>query len=77
MITKMFKPLMDKTMNAYIDDIVVKSKKEPDRLKDLVKVFAILKEHKLRLNAAKYIFGVSSSKFLRHLVTRRGIEANP
>ena len=28
MITKMFKPIMGKTMNAFIDDMVVKIKKE-------------------------------------------------
>ena len=33
--------------------------------------------HKLRLNAAKCSFEVSSRKFLGHLVTRQGIEANP
>ena len=53
MITKMFEPIMKKTMDAYIDDMVVKSKKEPDHLKDLAEVFAIHKEHKLRLNATK------------------------
>ena len=60
MITKIFEPIMDKNMDAYIDDMVVKSKKELDHLKDLAKVFTILKEHKLRLNSAKYAFGVSS-----------------
>ena len=52
MITKMFGHLMDSTMDAYIDDMVVKSKEESDHLKDLVDVFAILKEHKLLLNVA-------------------------
>ena len=68
---------MGKTMDAYIDDMVVKSKTEPDHVRDLTEVFAILKKHKLRLNVAKCTFGVSSGKFLGHLVTRRGIESNP
>ena len=70
MITKMFELIMDKTMDIYIDDMVVKSKKESDHVRDLVEVFRMLKEHKLRLNAAKCAFGVNSGKFLRHLVTR-------
>ena len=49
----MFKPIMDKTMDTYIDDMVVKSKKVSDHLKDLTEVFKILKEYKLILNAAK------------------------
>ena len=61
---------MSKTMDAYINDMVVKSKKEPNHVRHLAKVFVILKRHKLRLNAAKYAFGVSSKKFLGHLVSR-------
>ncbi|GFS42838.1 hypothetical protein Acr_00g0081980 [Actinidia rufa] len=60
-----------KTMDAYIDDMVVKSREKPDHLRDLSEIFAILRQHKLRLNAAKCAFGVGSGKFLGHLVTRR------
>ena len=56
-------------MDAYIEDMVVKSKEELDYLKDLVEVFEILKEHKLRLNVTKCAFGVSSGKFLGRLVS--------
>ena len=61
---------MGKTMDAYIDDMVFKSKKEPDHVRELAEVFTILKKYKLRLNATKCAFGVSSRKFLGHLVTR-------
>ena len=76
MITKMFGRLMGSTMNAYNDDMVVKNKEEMDPLKDLTEVFEILKEHKLRVNATKCAFWVSSGKFLGHLVTLLGIVAN-
>ncbi|GFY85297.1 hypothetical protein Acr_04g0000350 [Actinidia rufa] len=71
------KVIEELTMDAYIDDMVVKSKEESDHLRDLTEIFAILRQHKLRLNAAKCAFCVGSGKFLGHLVTRRGIEANP
>ena len=74
-ITKIFKLIMGKAMDAYIDDMVVKSKKEPNHLKDLIEVFTILKEHKLRLNLSKCAFGLSLGQFLEHLVTWQGIEA--
>ena len=73
----MFKTQLGHTMEAYIDDMVVKSKIDDDHLADLQVVFDILKKHKLWLNAAKCAFGVGSGKFLCHLVTRRGIEADP
>ena len=69
MIIKIFKPIMDKNMDAYIYDMVVKRKRESDHVKDLAKVFRILKEHKLRLNAVKCAFGLNSGKFLGYLVT--------
>lgn len=37
----------------------------------------MLKEHRLRLNASKCSFGVSSGKFLGYMITHRGIEVNP
>ena len=45
MITKIFEPIWVQTMNAYIDDMVVKSKEEPDHIRDLIEVFTILKKH--------------------------------
>ena len=68
--------ILDKTMDAYIDCMVVKSKEESDHIRDLTEVFAILRRHRQRLNATKCAFRVSLGKFLGHLVTRRGIEAN-
>ena len=66
----MFELILDKTMDAYIDDMVVKRKREIDNVRDLTEVFTILKRHKLRLNGVKCTFRVSSGKFLGHLVTR-------
>ena len=77
MVSKMFKTPLGHTMEAYINDMVVKSKADEEHLADLQEVFDILKKHKLLLNAAKCAFGVGSGKFLGHLVTRRGIEADP
>ena len=77
MITKMFEPILGSSMDAYIDDMVVKSKEEADHIRDLTEVFDILKRHKLKLNATKCAFGVNLGKFLGHLVMKWGIEANP
>ena len=73
----MFEPILGKTMDEYIDDMVIKSKEEPDHIRNLTEVFIILKAYKLRLNATKCAFGVSSEIFLGHLVIRQGIKANP
>ena len=64
MITKMFELIMGKIMDAYINDTVVKRKREPYHVRALIEVFAILRRHKLRSNAAKCAFGVRLRKIL-------------
>ena len=68
---------MDKNIEVYIDDMVVKSKIVSEHIGDLTNIFEILRGHKLRLNASKCSFGVGSGKFLGYMVTHRGIEVNP
>ncbi|XP_075669811.1 uncharacterized protein LOC142639535 [Castanea sativa] len=77
MVIKMFKEQLGRNMEAYIDDMVVKSKVTEDHLTDLADSFETLWKHHLKLNASKCAFGVSSGKFLGYLVTHRGIEVNP
>ncbi|XP_075642032.1 uncharacterized protein LOC142613533 [Castanea sativa] len=77
MVTRMFDSQLGHNMEAYIDDMVIKSKKEGDHLKDLHETFAVLRKYKLRLNASKCSFGVGSGKFLGYMITHRGIEVNP
>ena len=77
MMTKMFEPQLGKSIEVYIDDMVVKSKMVSEHVEDLTNIFEILREHKLRLNASKCSFGVGSGKFLGYVVTHKGIEVNP
>ena len=73
----MFKEKIEKTMEVYIDVILVKSHKAADHITQLEEMFNILHKHCMMLNPSKCIFGVSSSKFLSFLVTKQRIEANP
>ena len=59
MMTRMFEPQLEKSIEAYIDDMVVKSKVASEHVRDL-DIFEILRRHKLRLNASKCSFGVGS-----------------
>uniref|UniRef100_A0A2N9IAR1 Uncharacterized protein n=1 Tax=Fagus sylvatica TaxID=28930 RepID=A0A2N9IAR1_FAGSY len=71
MITKMFSSQLGKTVEVYIDDMVVKSVYAEDHLGDLRVVFNTLRRHHLKLNASKCAFGVRSGKFLGFMVTQR------
>ena len=77
MITRIFEPQLGKSIEVYIDDMVVKSKVVSEHMGDLEVIFDILRKHKLLLNASKCSFGVESSKFLGYMVTHRGIEVSP
>ena len=77
LVTKAFCPLIGKTMEVYIDDMLVKSKEHPDHTKHLQETFDLLRTNGMKLNPLKCAFGVSSGKFLGFMVTQRGIEANP
>ena len=75
-MTKMFESQLGKSIEVYIDDMVVKSKMVSEHVGYLGNIFEILRKHKLRLNAFKCSFGVGSGKFLSYMVTYRGIEVN-
>ena len=77
MMIRMFEPQLGKSIEVYIDDMVVKSKVMFEHVGDLKNIFQILRKHKLRLNASKCSFGVGLGKFLGYMVTHRGIEVNP
>lgn len=73
----MFEYLINKTIEVYIDDMLIKSLKAKDHLKHLKLTFELLEIYQMKLNPSKNTFGVFSSKFLGHYVTQRRIEANP
>ncbi|KAL0452032.1 UNVERIFIED_CONTAM: hypothetical protein Slati_1181300 [Sesamum latifolium] len=65
-----------KNVEVYVDDMLVKSKKAADHVKDLEETFSVLRKYKLKLNPAKCAFRVQGGRFLGFMVTQRGIEAN-
>jgi hypothetical protein len=68
---------MGRNVEAYIDDIVVKTRESHTFIEDLEETFVILRKVNIKLNPTKCAFGVPSGKLLGFLVSHRGIEANP
>ena len=52
MMTKMFVPQLGRSIEVYIDDMVVKSKVASEHVENLKNIFGILRKHKLRLNTS-------------------------
>ena len=61
---------------AYVDDMVVKSREARTLIQDLKETFESLRQVDLRLNPEKCVCGVPSGKLLAFLMSHRGIEAN-
>ncbi|KAL8091611.1 hypothetical protein AgCh_034024 [Apium graveolens] len=77
LVNKIFKDLIGKTMEVYVDDMLVKSLVKTDHITHLREAFEVLRYHKMMLNPTKCAFGVGSGQFLGLMVSKRGIEANP
>ena len=77
MMTRMFREKIGNTVEVYIDDMVVKSKENHRHVGDFTEIFEILKQHKLCVNVNNCVFGVGTRKFLRYMITHRGMEVIP
>ena len=69
MIQKCLLTQISRNVEAYMDDIVVKSRKGSDLLTDLAKTFANLRRYDIKLNPSKCTFGVPGGKLLGFLVS--------
>ncbi|XP_026430802.1 uncharacterized protein LOC113327899 [Papaver somniferum] len=54
LVDHMFKDLIGKSMEVYIDDMVVKSEQKESHFLDLQKTFDILRQYHMKLNPAKF-----------------------
>jgi hypothetical protein len=52
-----------RTVEAYVDNIVVKTRKADDLVGDLSIVFVCLRANGVKLNPEKYVFGVPRACF--------------
>ena len=66
-----------RNVEAYIDDVVIKTKTADNLIADLEETFANLNKYRWKLNPSKCIFGVPSGILLGYIVSARGIEPNP
>ena len=77
MIKKVLGDQLGRNISAYVDDVVVRSKKKEDHIQDLRKTFLNLRRHGLNLNPEKCVFGVRRGKLLGCMITVTRIKANP
>jgi hypothetical protein len=65
------------TVEAYVDDFVVKTRKANDLVSDLRVMFNCLWVNRVKLNLKKCVSGVPRGMLLGFIASQRGIKPNP
>jgi hypothetical protein len=73
----MFKPHIGRNIQAYVNNLIVKSTNRASHVSDLAETFANMRRAGLKLNPEKCVFGVTKGKILGCLISAKRIEANP
>ncbi|GJZ76883.1 reverse transcriptase domain-containing protein [Tanacetum coccineum] len=76
LVDKVFSHQIRRNLEAYVDDMVIKSTSEKEMLKDIQETFKRFRSINMKLNPKKCSFGVEEGLFLGHLITKHGIKAN-
>ena len=58
LMNKMFANQIERNVQVYVDDMLVKSRREDDHLEDLKETFDTLRSYNMKLNPSKCAFGV-------------------
>ena len=77
MIQTCLEKQMDKIVEAYVDDVIIKTRHVESLTDDLRLTFNNLRAYDIKLNPEKCVFGVPAGKLLGCIISNRGIEANP
>lgn len=77
LIDRVFEKQIGKKMEAYVDDLVVKSQTGEEMIADLEETFGNLRRVNMKLNPGNCSFGMKRGKFLGHMVDGHDILANP
>jgi hypothetical protein len=72
-----FADQLHQNVEAYVDDVVIKTRNPDDLIADLEETFSSLRKFRWKLNPTKCIFRVPSGKLLGFTISNQGIEANP
>ena len=76
-IQKCLQGQIGRNAEAYVDDVIIKTRSNDQFCADLPETFENLRRFKWKLNPTKCVFGIPSGKLQGFIVSSRGIEANP
>ena len=76
LMIEVFRPLLDKSVVIYLDDILIFSRTWEDHLQDVGAVLQRLRDSKLYAKVYKCEFGKESVEFLGHVVCNEGVSVD-
>jgi hypothetical protein len=77
LLNDIFRPLLDKCVLVFLDDILIFSKTAEEHVGHVRQVLQLLKQHKLYAKRSKCAFFLESVDFLGHVVGANGISPDP
>ncbi|KAJ9539506.1 LOW QUALITY PROTEIN: hypothetical protein OSB04_032239 [Centaurea solstitialis] len=77
LMNRVCRPMLDKSVIVFIDDILIYSKTKEDHVMHLIEVLETLRRERLYAKFSKCDFWLQEVQFLGHLVNREGIKVDP
>ncbi|GKC98019.1 reverse transcriptase domain-containing protein [Tanacetum coccineum] len=77
LVDKAFHKQIDRNLEVYVDDLVIKSRTEDEIVRDMEETFQTLREINMKLNPKKCTFGIEEGMFLGYKVSTRGLKVCP
>ncbi|GKC46929.1 reverse transcriptase domain-containing protein [Tanacetum coccineum] len=77
LVEKAFHKQIDRNLEVYVDDLVIKSRTEDEIVRDMEETFQTLREINMKLNPKKCTFGIEEGMFLGYKVSTMGLKVCP
>jgi hypothetical protein len=77
LMNRVCRPMLDRSVIVFIDDILIYSKTKEDHVEHLREVLKTLRKEQLYAKFSKCDFWLEEVQFLGHLVNREGIKVDP
>jgi len=68
LMDRIFAPILERNVQAYVDDMFITSERKDQHIVDLEELFATIAKYNLKHNPDKCVFRVEAGKFLLELM---------